>query len=160
MSIAHRLRWYLNYSDVDYHLIHHKPTHCSRESAEAAQLPLNALAKPVLLEDERGYLVAVLPASRRVSLDKLEGKLGRRLELASEEEISQLYEDCETGAIHPIARAYRLKTVVDEALLRPSEVYFEAGDHELLVQMRAAEFLSLFPGDPFVDLSEEKRGVD
>jgi len=41
-----------------------------------------------------------------------------------------------------------------------SEVYFEAGDHELLVQMRAAEFLSLSPGAPFVDLSEEKRSVN
>ena len=160
MSIAHRLRWYLNHSDVDYHLIHHKPTQSSRDSAKAAELPPSALAKSVLLEDERGYLVAVLPASRRVSFDKLEQKLHRRLELAGEDELTQLFDDCDTGAVPPVGRAYRLETILDEALLRSRDIYFEAGDHESLVRMSATEFLSLFPGARFVDLSEEKRWID
>ena len=36
----------------------------------------------VMLEDEKGYLMAVVPASRRVELQSLEKQLGRRLVLA------------------------------------------------------------------------------
>ena len=160
MSIARRLRWYLNHSDVDYHLIHHSRTQSSRDTAHAADLPPSALAKSVLLEDERGYLVAVLPASRRVSFDKLEKKLHRRLELAGEAEISELFDDCDLGAVPPVGKAYRLETIIDEALQRPAEIYFEAGDHESVVEMSGMDFLSLFRGARFVDLSEERRKLD
>ena len=99
MAIAGRLEWYLNHQGVVHEVIPHPPTGSSRQTAQVAHVDEDHLAKSVLLEDERGYLLTVLPASRRVSLEDLRQQLGRRLELATEAELSEIFDDCQVGAV-------------------------------------------------------------
>jgi Ala-tRNA(Pro) deacylase len=146
MTISARLKWYLDSHGVKYEVVPHPPSRSSLESARAARVPGERLAKSVLLEDERGYVMAVLPASRRISLRDLEEQLERHLELASESELSELFRDCEVGAVPPVGAAFGIPTVVDDSLMNAPDVYFEAGDHEDLVHMRGLEFLTLFTG--------------
>ena len=146
MAMARRLRWYLDHHEVPYEVIPHPHTASSRQTAEAAHVDEKHLAKCVLLEDERGYLLAVLPASRRIELDELQSRLGRQLELASEAELGDIFEDCEVGAVPPVGAAYGVPTVVDDALLRLSDVYFEAGDHEALMHVSGEVFRLLLSG--------------
>jgi len=146
MAIAARLKWYLDANGVEYEIIPHSHTSSSHETATAAHVPEDRLAKSVVLEDAEGYVLAVLPASRRVSIGELREQLNRTVELASEGELQELFDDCATGAIPPLGAAYGIPSVVDDALLEASEIYFEAGDHEDLVHMRGEEFLGLLSG--------------
>lgn len=146
MAISARLKWYLDSHGVKYQIVPHSHTTTSLGTAQAAHVPGERLAKCVLLEDERGYVMAVLPASRRISLPDLEEQLERHLELASEDELSQLFRDCEVGAVPPVGSAYGIPTVVDDSLMNAPDVYFESGDHEDLVHVRGLEFLTLMMG--------------
>ena len=146
MSIAPRLRWYLDAHGVEYDLIPHPHSATSAETARSAAVPLDALAKPVLLEDELGYVMAIVPASRRVDLRRLSDQLHRDLTLASESEMPALFHDCEQGAIPPLGSPYRVPTVYDDALAELPEVCFEAGNHEDVVRMRGDAFLRLLEG--------------
>jgi Ala-tRNA(Pro) deacylase len=103
------------------------------------------VAKCVLLEDERGYIMAVVPASCRLDLAEIERLLGRHLTLASEAELAGIFSGCETGAVPPIGAAYNIPTAIDDALLRLPDVYFEAGDHEELVHVSREAFAGLLP---------------
>jgi len=143
MAIAARLKWYLDANGVEYEVIPHPHTSSSHETATVAHVSEDQLAKSVVLEDAEGYVLAVLPASRRVSIGELRDQLNRTVELAGEGELAELFDDCETGAIPPLGAAYGIPSVVDDALLEASEIYFEAGDHEDLVHMRGEEFLGL-----------------
>jgi Ala-tRNA(Pro) deacylase len=144
--IARRLKWYLDSHGVDYDLIHHAYASTMAESAEAAHIPAGRVAKCVLLEDERGYLLVVVPASCRVQLEALDQALGRHLELASEDELDEIFQGCGHGALPPIGAAYNIPMAIDQSLLRLADVYFEAGDHEELVHVSAAGFRELLPG--------------
>lgn len=146
MSIAPRLRWYLDAHGVRYEMQPHPHSSTSAETARLAHVPLDALAKPVLLEDELGYVMAIVPASRVVDLRSLSDQLHRDLELASERELATLFHDCERGAVPPLGSPYRIPTVYDDALAKLSEVWFEAGDHEDVVHMQGPEFLRLLEG--------------
>ena len=160
MAIAKRLSWYLNNHDVAYEVIPHPRTESSQETARAAHVDEDHLAKCVLLEDERGYLLAVLPTSRRVALDDLREHFGRRLELATEPELADIFDDCELGAVPPVGRAYGIPTVVDESLLHLEDVYFEAGEHEDLVHMKGTEFARLMATVPRAMLSRERAAAE
>lgn len=140
MGMATRLRSFLESQGIGYEVLPHSHTSSSLETARAAHVPGDWIAKSVLLEDERGYVMAILPASRRVSLDALQSQLHRKLELASEEELARLFEDCEIGAIPPVADAYGLPAVIDDRLWDLSDVYFEAGDHEDLIHLSGQAF--------------------
>ena len=146
MPIATRLKWYLDASGVRYEVLPHPHSSTSRETAREAHVPAERLAKPVLLEDERGYVMAIVPASHRVDLAKLNHQLHRELELAREREIADLFHDCERGAMPPLGGPYRIPTVYDDALAASSEIYFEAGDHEDVVHLRGSDFLRLLEG--------------
>ena len=143
MQVASRVRDYLNERGVTYDLIEHPRTQSSQGSAEAAHVPPERLVKPVIVEDDKGYLMVVLPSTRRVQLRVLSEELHRRLHLATEDELKTLFEDCELGAIPPLGPAYGMETLWDESLTNVPEVYIEAGDHEELIRIDGKTFLSL-----------------
>ena len=143
MAIARRLKWYLDSHSVDYEVVHHAHSTTSSESARAAHVPEGRVAKCVLLEDERGYMLAIVPASCRVSLEGLAQQLDRSFELATEPELGELFRDCEVGAVPAANEAYGIPAVIDESLLRLPDLYFEAGDHEDLVHVSGEMFRQL-----------------
>jgi Ala-tRNA(Pro) deacylase len=146
MAIAPRLKWFLDARGVPYEVLQHPPSHSSHETARSARVAPRQLAKPVLLEDSLGYVLAVVPASHRIDLRRLGTQLHRELELASESEVAALFPDCDRGAMPPVGSAYRLATVYDDALAELEEVWFEAGDHQDVVHMKASTFLALLAG--------------
>lgn len=146
MAIARRLEWYLERTGVWFEVLPHPHSETSLQTAREARIPAERLAKPVLLEDEEGYLLAVLPATRRLDVRRLSHALHRHLELASEEEIGSLFPDCETGAMPPLGMAYQVPIVFDDALFDLPDVYFEAGDHEEVVHMGGSDFCGLLEG--------------
>jgi Ala-tRNA(Pro) deacylase len=143
MTIAKRLQWYLEQHGLDYELVPHAHSSTSLESARAARIPAGKLAKCVLLEDERGYLLAVLPASCQLDLTEVEERVKRTLDLASEAEVGDLFHDCEMGAVPPAGPVYGVPTLVEESLLRMPDLYLEAGDHEELVHLSGPAFRQL-----------------
>jgi Ala-tRNA(Pro) deacylase len=146
MAIARRLQWYLDAKGVHYYVLPHAHSSSSLETARQAHVPADRLAKAVLLEDERGYVMAILPASHRIDLARLNQQLHRDLELAREREIAELFHDCERGALPALGSPYRVPTVYDDALSAAPEVWFEAGDHEDVVHLMGGDFLRLLDG--------------
>lgn len=146
MTIASSLRQYLTTHNVSYEQVHHAYTGSSQYSAEAAHVSGNQLAKPILLEDEYGYVMAVIPASHQLDYVALDNLLSRTLVMASENELAGLFQDCELGAIPALGEAYGIRTVVDNLLFYPKDIYFEGGDHETLVKVEASQFRRMMAG--------------
>jgi Ala-tRNA(Pro) deacylase len=143
MGIAITLRDFLESAGVAYEVVHHPHSSFSEDTAHKAQVSTEALAKSVVLEDEKGYVLAVIPADHRVGIGKLSQMLGRQLTLATEAELDTLFGDCDPGAVPPLGRAYGIETVWDDSLAELPDVYFEGGDHETLVHMATPAFMNL-----------------
>ncbi|MBI2313241.1 MAG: YbaK/EbsC family protein [Betaproteobacteria bacterium] len=143
MAIAMTLQNYLREQRVPFEVLMHNHTRSSLKTAEAAHISTERLAKAVMLEDDKGYLMAVVPASYRVNLGELRQQLGRNVGLATEAELTEIFRDCELGAIPPVGHAYGVETVYDDALMQMSDIYFEAGDHEELIHVTCQEFMRL-----------------
>ena len=143
MAIALTLSNYLAEHDVEYSVLTHPHTATSGESAEASHVPGKRLAKSVVLEDDQGYVMVVLPSNRQVDLDELHRQLNRNLGLATEGELGNLFADCEIGALPAVGPAYGMETLVDDTIAEQPEIYFEAGDHEQLIQVSTEVFQAL-----------------
>lgn len=152
MAISPRLRNFLTENEIPYEIIWHAQTSTSQNSASAAHIPDKNMAKPVILEDNDGYLMAVIPANQHVKIRELNRTLNRNMGLATEWELQQLFEDCLIGAIPPIGQAYGIRMVIDDSLLQCTDVYFEAGDHEELVHIKGSSFRKLMQDTPHTNL--------
>lgn len=146
MAIAETVRTTLGDHGIDYELIPHPRTHSTHESAEAAHVPEDHVAKAVIVRDDAGFAMAIIPGSCWLRLEALDEETGRQFRLAEEAEVDTLFTDCRPGALPPMGPAYGLETFLDEALTALANVYFEAGDHEHLVLVDGDAFLSLLKG--------------
>lgn len=148
MSIAQTLQKYLDQAQVPYEVILHRHSATSLRSADQAHIEPSCLAKAVLLEDDaqrNHYLMAVVPATHRVQLSDVAREAGRALRLATEQEAAALFPDCEAGAFPAVGPAYGIETIWEDSLMGQPMLYFEAGDHERLVRLKAKDFLRLLP---------------
>lgn len=143
MTMARTVAAYLRQYRVPYSIVHHPRTHSTRETGHLAYVPLKRLAKAVVLGDQQGCVMVVVPGNRHVDVDRLSKKLRRNLTLVTETRLVSLFKDCALGAIPPVGPAYGLETMVDDRLVGQPEIYFEAGDHEDLVRVDGEQFLSL-----------------
>jgi Ala-tRNA(Pro) deacylase len=159
MSISATLQDCLLSKGSQYEIVHHPHSHSSIETAAAAHIPGDRLAKTVLFEDEHGYVATVLPSTYAVRLSELWAKTGRHLLLAKEVDLRELFKDCDMGALPPVCTAYGMRTYLDESLAQQPDVYFEAGDHEALIHMGTDHFLDLMDRAERARFARRMHGV-
>jgi Ala-tRNA(Pro) deacylase len=149
MSIPSPLSTYFGQRGAHYEVCLHEHSHTSAQTARNAHVPPSLLAKSVILEDETGCVMAVIPADQTVMLRELGRMLGRsELKLADEARIASLFDGCERGAVPPVGMAWGLETIVDDSLEGNDVVYLEGGDHESLLRMSGEQFHELMRGQP------------
>jgi Ala-tRNA(Pro) deacylase len=140
MAIAQTVKTFLDSHQVHYDVVQHSPALSSMKTAAAAHVPGNRLAKSVILKDDVGYVMAIVPSTHRIELGRLHREMHRPLGLATESETCAIFSDCDTGAIPALGPAYGMMTVVDEALVNQPDIFFEAGDHEELIHLSGSEY--------------------
>jgi Ala-tRNA(Pro) deacylase len=129
---------------IPFERLHHRPVYTANRVAQALHVPGREMAKTVLLRTGRGYMLAVLPATHRVDLERVRQDLGdEKVEMASEEEMDRLFPDCERGAMPPFGSLYHLSTLVDESLTKDELIVFEAHNHEDAIRMSYRDYESL-----------------
>jgi Ala-tRNA(Pro) deacylase len=135
------LKALLEAEKAPYRLQSHRAAFTAQEAAEAEHVPGKEFAKVVIVRAGDGFVMAVLPATRQLSLEKL-GRLlpGQSLQLAAETEFTDLFPDCEPGAMPPFGKLFGLAVFVDRSLEQDEQVSFLAGSHAESVHMRYRDF--------------------
>ena len=135
------VRQYLDQSRKHYDILMHLETHSAMGMAQVIHIPGDEVAKPVILKVDGNYVMAVIPATYRIDLNKArEAFHVRALELVPEADFGRLFPDCERGARPPFGSQYGIPTVVDEALTRDEQIVFEGNSHREAYRMSFEEF--------------------
>ncbi len=109
MAISPTFQRYLPATkNVVYDIVVHEPTKSAMRTAEACRVSGDRVAKAVVLRDEYGYVLAILPASHHIRLDDLRLQLGLDVDLAAEYEIEELFDDCVPAPFLQLANATAL----------------------------------------------------
>ena len=145
MPIPEHISKFLASQHVNYQSHTHSRAYTAQGTAQAEHLSGKKLAKVVIVVvDNREKIMAVVPASCRVDLEKL-GKLldSNWIRLATEEEFKDTFPECELGAMPPLGNIYHLEVWVDEALKSCPTITFNAGTHAEIIQMSFSDFEQL-----------------
>jgi Ala-tRNA(Pro) deacylase len=138
---AQQLKSFLDNHHVKYNTISHSPEYTAERTAQSAHIPGKELAKTVIVKVDGEFAMAVLPASKHVSLSRLKKATGaENAEIASEAEFERLFPDCELGAMPPFGNLYDMGVYVAEQLSEDDEIAFNAGSHTELVQLAYSDF--------------------
>lgn len=134
----------LDEAGVEYELLPHSHTETAAAEAEALGLDPRDVAKTLVVSTPGGYVRAVLPASERIDFHKLREHVegGKRIRLASEEDLVRDYPEFELGAVPPFGGGTD-RVLIDSRLAEREQVVLEAGSHDQSVRVRTADLLEL-----------------
>lgn len=144
MSMLQRLLDFLDANQVQYTRHTHPTAYTAKEVAAVEHVPAHRVAKAVVFLSENGYGMAVLPGDSRLDLEALRGLLGvARLRLATESELSELFPDCELGAMPPFGQLCNLPVWMDAGLASEQTIAFNAGTHRDVIHMSLEDYQRL-----------------
>jgi Ala-tRNA(Pro) deacylase len=127
MSVSARLETLLEETGAPFEVIDHPLAFTAQEEAAASHVPGRHWAKTVAVLVDGEPALAVLPATRRLDLEKLRRVLGTEgVEIAREAEFQGLYPG--------------QQTFVDETLREEERIAFHAGDHRTAIEMSYGDF--------------------
>jgi Ala-tRNA(Pro) deacylase len=135
---------FLDQSRVNYSVSEHKPAYTAQVMAAEEHEKGQYVAKPVVVKSDGEYVMCVLPAPYRIAFDALRDYLGTEdVTMAVEEEIAELFGDCEEGAEPPFGKLYGMRTILDSSLREEDHIVFQAGTHDKAIHMRTEDYVAL-----------------
>ncbi|HWC95342.1 MAG TPA: YbaK/EbsC family protein [Candidatus Sulfopaludibacter sp.] len=122
----------------------HPAAFTAREVASAEHLAPREVAKTVVLFGDGEYHMIVVPANKLVDFQEVRLALGlTHVRLATEEELGEIFRDCEVGAMPPVGNMYDLPVYLDSGLAAEPEIVFNAGTHHAAIHMKTADYRKL-----------------
>jgi len=160
MNIPCALLDCLKMNKIPYDILPHAKAFTARMAAATEHIGPNHQAKVVMVSSQKGPVMTVLPADRKLDLRKLERLTHQRTVLQSEAEFAPVFPDCERGAMPPFGNLYGLPTYVDQHLAQEDYIVFEAGtytdaikisyrDYERATKPQVADLVIDHPEDPW-----------
>ena len=144
MAIPSRIRDFLDSENISYEELRHQPAYTGQEVAHTLHLSGKRCAKTVVLDGDGRLAMAVLPAANRLNLQDLQAAMEvTRLEMLAESTLTELFPDCERGAIPPLGRLYGMEVWVDRTISDSEQIVFCAGTHEDCIRMKYSDFAKL-----------------
>jgi Ala-tRNA(Pro) deacylase len=140
MQIPKQLINCLNESGVAYEILQHPEAVTAQRVAEVEHIKARHQAKVVMVKSNGNHVMAVVPADRRIDLQKVEKITGKPASLESEVDFKTIFSDCAVGAMPPFGNLYGLPTYVDERLAREDYIVFEAGTHTDAIKLKYTDY--------------------
>jgi Ala-tRNA(Pro) deacylase len=139
-----KLKDFLFDNRVAHQVIPHPQAFTATSVAGAAHIPGREMAKTVVVDLDGQRALAVLPANRKVDLERLRQATGAQTaELADERDFIADFPGCEPGAMPPFGNLYGMPVYVEAHLAADEQIAFNAGTHTEVVRMAYEDFARL-----------------
>lgn len=136
MATATWIKDLLEEQGVAFEEMHHREVFTAQEVAQSEHVSGHRLAKVVIVIADGQPVELVIPASRRVVLEKIQRMLGaHQVRLASEAELDRIFTDVETGAIPALRHWNNVDVIMDESMKVDGDIVLQGGTHQDTVRL-------------------------
>lgn len=139
---------YLDSKGVAFEVLTHEPAFTALQEAGELGVLADEVLKTVVVDTDAGHALLVIPASRRLDMNRVRGAVGDHdARLATEHELETDFPDYELGALPPVASLLGVPAYVDPEVMERDTVVFAAGSQTRSVRTATSE---LFAGEDVV----------
>jgi len=117
MPIPAKVKKYLDSKGVDYEELAHKTVYTAYDAAQTLKKQLKEIAKTILVEADKTHALVVLPADKKIDMEKLKKALGAKKISIPNEKVMIKVLKIKPGTLSSFGRLHDLEVVVDKAML-------------------------------------------
>jgi Ala-tRNA(Pro) deacylase len=144
MSAPLWIKQMLQARGIPFEELRHHKAYTAQEVAGREHVSGRRMAKVVAaLADDR-FVEVILPANRRLDLERMKETLeARSARLASEQEMEKVFTDAEVGAAPPLRHWEGVEVLMDRSLIGEDDIVFQAGTHEDAIRVKLRDWFDL-----------------
>jgi len=148
MAIPKEIIKYLDKRGAKYAIVTHKKVYTAYDAAQTLRKKLDEIAKNLLVKTDKGFIVAILPASKRLDLNALKKLMNakgmgvKKIEIPKEMIMVRLLK-IKPGALPAFGSLHDLQVYMDKAMQKAKKVIFPTGSFTDSVEMAVREFEKL-----------------
>ncbi len=147
---------FLKKNSAKYNTHAHRTVFTTYDAAQTLKVELNSVVKTLVVQADRELVLVALPGNRNLDFNKLKKTINqqakktddksiKKISLASERLIANKITK-KPGAVPPFGGLYKMRTVVDRALLKPRALIVNGGSFTVSLELTPKEFLRLSQG--------------
>lgn len=141
MKCQEQLEQYLREHQAGYQIQHHPQAYTAQQIAQCEHISGKRVAKSVVVTADNKRALLVLPASERIDFNKVRDLLNaQNVQLSGEQDLRQLFANCEVGATPPFGNLYTLPIYVEQSLTRQECIVFPIGTYTETMSLAYADF--------------------
>ena len=143
--LSQNLKDCLENNHVPYTNTQHRLAYSARPTEKCTHIPGKEFTKTILLKVDGKMTMAVIPALRKLDINKLQKNLGAdSVEMISENETRDRFPEYGKGTLPPIGSMYGMNVIAASALRTESDmISFNGGSQEDLVKLKYRDFEQL-----------------
>jgi Ala-tRNA(Pro) deacylase len=151
---------YLDKRGAKYAIVTHKKVYTAYDAAQTLRRKLDEIAKNLLVKTNKGFVLVLLPASKRLDLKKLKklmnakGKGIKKIEIPKEGVMVRIFK-IKPGALGAFGSVHELEVYMDKNLQKVKKAIFPTGSFTDSVEMAMKEFEKL--EKPIVGMFSEAK---
>ncbi|MCX6740606.1 MAG: YbaK/EbsC family protein [Candidatus Parcubacteria bacterium] len=160
MPIPKQITNYLDKRDAKYAIVTHKKVYTAYDAAQTLKKKLDEIVKNLLIKTDKGFVLVLLPASKRLDLKQLKklmnskGKGVKTVEIPKEGAMVRLLK-VKPGALSAFGRLHALEVYMDKNLRKVKKAIFSSGSFTESFEMAMKEFEKL--EEPVVGVFTETK---
>lgn len=144
MATATWIKKELEERGVAFEELHHREVFTTQEVAQTEHVSGHRVAKVVIAMADGRPIELVLPASRRVVLERVRQLLGaEQVRLASEAEMDTIFNDVDTGAIPPLRHWEGVEVIMDETMRVDGPIVIQGGTHQDTIRLSFSDWFGM-----------------
>jgi len=143
MPITKKLKDYLSKSNVDYEEIAHKTVFTAYDAAQTLKKNLKEIAKNLLVQADKTFVLVIIPADKKLHLEKLKKALGAKKISIPKEQMMVKILKVKPGALSSFGKLHKIETIVDKTLLQTQKAVLSAGSFTDSILMKVKDFVQL-----------------
>ena len=137
MAISITLNEYISLQNIQAGIAHSSTAISeSSPSIYSLHLPTDEVAKVAILQNQAGqYVLATLPENTPLLMNEINQTLGSEFHLVNEWLLDDLSPEYNQHSIPSMGTAYKMKILLDNALLTADEIFITADDARYLIRI-------------------------
>jgi prolyl-tRNA editing enzyme YbaK/EbsC (Cys-tRNA(Pro) deacylase) len=165
MTVATRLKHFLDFWKVNYMVFNHSPTAALSKAAGLVSIPPEqVITGTIILIPSQSSAVDLKPIlcvhrlSDTIDLNYIATFYHvptEKICLLSPEQSSQYFDDCEPGIVLPFGEPYHMASLIDSSIKQLPYVYFSGGGVTSIVRLSRDEFIYLTTQSRFVAFTQK-----
>jgi len=169
MPIPKSLLGFLDKNKVKYEIVKHRVVYTALDKAATLKMKPQEVAKSVIVSlDAKDHMLALIPANKNLDKKKLlalinkqrqKAKLAnyKKIDFAKEQWMKKVLKSIKVGAIPAFGTLYKLPTLIDNALAKPSKIIISAGDYQNSLKITPAVLSKIDPTITKGSFSQAKK---